>query len=114
MTGLKCGEKECSRPGRPFGLPAIASKEPSPTRFPPSQLFSMKLMTEDVSVSLLLTWFARVQGEINSIGSRWLHRQRTGLLSSRIGAEVQSAASSDVLEPFTMTGGWWSYQPSES
>jgi hypothetical protein len=31
-----------------------------------------------------------------------------------MGAEEQIAVSADVLEPFTITGGWWSYQPSES
>src|SRR5690242_13818811 len=74
----------------------------------------MKRVIEDVLVSWWLTWFTRVQGEITSSGSRWLKPQRTGKLPSVMGFEAQMAASSEVLEPFTMTGGWWSYQPSES
>jgi|SRR5437763_1443300 hypothetical protein len=114
MTGLKCGANQLNRPFGESIRPAMASKEPPPIRFPPSQLFSTNLMMEVVSVVLLLTWFALVHGEITSIGSRWLYPQRTGLLPSLTGAEEQIAASSEVLEPFTIFDGLWSYQPSES
>src|SRR6185437_8426717 len=69
MTGLQRGAKNWNIPVR---LPEIASKEPPPIRFPPSQLFSMNPMTEVVSVCWLLTKFAFDHGEITSIGSRWL------------------------------------------
>src|SRR6266566_7339560 len=62
MTGLKCGMKKSNRPFGAFRLPEVESNEPPPIRFPPSQLSSMNLVTEVVSVSLLLTWFARGPG----------------------------------------------------
>jgi len=52
-------------------LPEIASKEPPPIRFPPSQLFSTKWMTGRVGL-LVVNEVRLVHGEITTIGSRWL------------------------------------------
>ena len=115
MSGRKCGRVRLSTPSGPNRLGEMASNEPSPRRCPCSQLSSMNLVTEAVSVILWLTKFCFVQGEITTSGSRWLKPQR--LLNELSFGPTEKHSGWSVFgsdEPLTMLGATWSYQPSES
>src|SRR5580698_9270980 len=72
MSGFRCGlTLKSSSPPLAYRLPELLSNEPAMCS-PPSQLSSMNLTTEAVSVRLELTKFSRVYGEMTTIGSRWL------------------------------------------
>src|SRR5690242_116591 len=115
MSGWRCGTVNWSTLPGPNRLGEMASNEPPPRRWPRSQLSSMNLVTEAVSVSWWLTKFCFVQGEITSSGRRWLKPQR--LLNELSFGPTEEHSGWSVFgsdEPLTMFGATWSYQPSES